>query len=463
MKKLFNECRRTHIWVNPTNWKTITAKSSLKKMWYIQCNFFDPMFENEYPNGFQYRIKINKDAYTLEDRKAAVRAAIEEITLLLDEEGYNPITKSFMIPQKQEEVRIDYNKLTPLRYALDKAFQLIEVDSHTRLDIKSVLKYFIQFAEQLRYDLIPVNEFLPMHATEILSNIRTKKSKTAALEPLTEKRYNKYVAYLSSLFVLLKRNKMIDENPFQDFQKKKVVVQPRKVLTEFQRKKMFLFLRMHYPEYLRFYLIFFHSGGRLKELLDLKYEDINIHDLKYTTVVKKGNSHSLVERPIKKISLKYWESVLKTAKKGDYIFSVGLVPGPKKIRRDQVTRRWRIHVKQKLGIDVDQYAGKHLNLTEIVSYADADAAAKAAGHTTSIMVKTTYDVDNHQRNMNKVRNVRNHFVDPELETGEKRTICTTPEFMLIRGKEHIDMAAKAKTPNDKAWRTAMRGYKMPTV
>jgi|GEM_PF-787171 len=459
MKRLLNDCMRTDIWVNPSNWKRITAKSALKKTWYVQCKFIDPNYAADYPQGFQYRIKINKGNYTLDERRAAATAAIEEMMLLLDVEAYNPITKTFMLPKKVEENRIDYNKLTPLRHALDKAFTLIEVDDHTKLDIKSVLKYFLQFAEQLRYDHIPVNDFLPMHATEILMNIRTKKSKNASLEPLSEKRYNKYVAYLSSLFVLLKKNKMIDENPFEDFQKKKVVVQPRKVLTEFQRKKLFLFLREHYPEYLRFYLIFFHSGGRLKELLELKYEDVNIHDLKYTTVVKKGNSHSLVERPIKKISLKYWESILKIAKKGDYIFSVGLVPGSNKIRRDQVTRRWRIHVKQKLGIDVDQYAGKHLNLTEIVSYADADAAAKAAGHTTSVMVKTTYDVENHQRNMNKVRNVRNHFVDPELESGEKRTTCNSPEFVLIRGGEHIDMAAKAKTPNDKAWRTGLRGYK----
>jgi integrase len=446
MKDLLNGCSRSEIWVNPRNWKTISAKSALAKNWYVQCKFFDPAFQDIYPNGFPFRTKVNKGNPTLELRKAAIQFAITEMQTILDDEGFNPITKTLMLKKyepepNQKPVRLEYNRETPLRYAIEKAFELTHLEAHTLKDIKSVKNYFLAAAEKLDFDMLPVNDLLPMNLEEILAAVRTKRTLKAVEQPLTEKRYNKYIAYLSGLFRILKKNKMVDSNPCEGFEKKHVIVAQRKILTPEQRKQVYYFLKMNYPSFWLFYMIFFHSGGRLEELLRLKVEDVCIdpNDLKYTTLVKKGGGHRMIDRPIKKIALQYWAKAIIGAEKGDYVFSIGLVPGQHKIRRDQTTRRWKSHIKEKLGIEVDLYAGKHMNLTEIVEWIDEDAAAKAAGHTSTRMVKDNYDVNNHARNMDKVRNMRNHFIEPEDHIYVNE-FCNTPSFLLIRPKYQTDMA-----------------------
>lgn len=397
----FFGCHFTEVWASPADWKTTTSKKSLDKDWYVQCYFFDPKFKEKYPRGFPFRKKLNKIP-TLEQRREAIQSLMLEIPKLLQEEGFNPITKLFMKPK--EETASVYDHTTSLKEALNLASTLYEVSGHTKADIKSTLKYFMLSAEQLNLDTLEIGRTLSRHIKIIMDNIYNVKS------DFSDKRYNKYAAYLSPLFEILIDNDMINNNPTIRFRRKKTVTNPRTTLTMAERIKVNGHLQVKDPRFWLFMQIFFHSGGRENELVTLRYEDISFFNLEYTTIVRKGRNHRIVSRPIKEIALPFWEKAVLGAQKGDFIFSVGFLPGPTPIRADQIGRRWKRLVKDELGIKADFYSLKHINLTEISAQISTEAAARAAGHTTTKMVIKHYDVGYKDREAERIKRMENHFV-----------------------------------------------------
>jgi hypothetical protein len=87
----------------------------------------------------------------------------------------------------------------------------------------------------------------------------------------------------------------------------------------------------------------------------------------------------------------------------DYVFSRGLKPGALPINPIQITRRWRTHIKKKLGIDCDWYSLKHLNTTNnvdkvLLAIREAqEAAAKLTAHKSTKMIAKVYDIKSAQR------------------------------------------------------------------
>jgi hypothetical protein len=74
-----------------------------------------------------------------------------------------------------------------------------------------------------------------------------------------------------------------------------------------------------------------------------------------------------------------------------------------------ITNKWKEYVKDELKIDIDFYSLKHLNLDEISSILDAEAAAKMAGHTSPVITLKHYLVNEEERKMEKLRRVNNEF------------------------------------------------------
>ena len=105
-----------------------------------------------------------------------------------------------------------------------------------------------------------------------------------------------------------------------------------------------------------------------------------------------------------------WIELLKGAKPEDYLFSVGLKPGSKKIIREQITRRWNVHVKKKLNITPDFYSLKHLNIDETAAALDIKDAAAMAGHTTPVITIAHYALNEKDRQHERLRKVNNSFV-----------------------------------------------------
>jgi len=433
MTETYFGCYFTEMWAAPKNWKETTSKKALEKKWYVECMFFDPKFAKQYPEGFSFRRRLNKGK-TLEERKAAVAFMLREIPEML-KEGYNPITKTLMpvpIPEA-DKAAPTYNRDTPLCIALNLALDLSEYTETPLKDVKSILGYFETAATKLHYQNMPVGDVIGIHLKQVLDNVivyRTVKGGKAMPFNLTDKRYNRYLAYLSSLFTTLKKNGMVTNNPCEGVIRKDTVTDVRTVLTMQERTKISSFLQVNYPRFYLFVQLFFHSGGREVELLNLKYEDVDLVNLTYKTIVRKGGKSEWKIRPIKKVSVPFWEMAMRGAVEGQYLMSDGLVPGNKPIRRDQITRRWKEHVKKKLNIKADLYSLKHSNLTEISERTDAKTAAKAAAHSSDKMIRLHYDTTADLRQMNAVKNMTNSFAPAISKQSDK--FCAPIAFSFIK-------------------------------
>lgn len=418
MTETFYGCKFSTPFASPKNWKTTTSNASLKKDWFVQCEFYDPE-----RGTMQFRRRINR-IKSLRGRKEAITLLLNEIPKLLLERGYNPITKSYMVVENQQRKDIRLDGTMRLDDAIELSVTLAGYTGDTLKDVKSIIKYFLASARQLKYDHLPVNSIIGVHVDIIMENL------IKYVRKLSDKRYNKYLVYLHRLFGVLKKKGIIKVNPLEEYEKKKTFIEPRKTLSLSERAKIDKHLKLNYPSFWLFVQLFFHSGCREVELLRVKYEDVDLDNLKLRVLVLKGTNPKHVYLPIKKIAVDLWSKALINAKKGDYIFSQGLIPGPHKIRRDQITRRWREHVKKKLNIDADIYSLKHSNLTEISERRSVKEAAKAAGHTTTTMVKKHYDVNYKEREMNGVRTMTNEFAPSRASN--TNTICNSPSFQFVK-------------------------------
>ena len=88
--------------------------------------------------------------------------------------------------------------------------------------------------------------------------------------------------------------------------------------------------------------------------------------------------------------LQHFQELLKEGNRNDpdeYIFSLNLSPGPVQINSEKITRRWKNHVKNKLGITADFYTLKHRFIDQLDAMSAAapiiplrNPAQEMAGH-----------------------------------------------------------------------------------
>jgi len=137
-------------------------------------------------------------------------------------------------------------------------------------------------------------------------------------------------------------------------------------------------------------------------------EHVSLEKQKVKYLVLKGQQHEWVERTIKDIALPFWQSALHNCGPKDYVFSVGLKPGGRPIRPEQISRRWRIHIKKKLGIHCDFYSLKHLNTDQTAAAIDLKTASAHNSHK-STKTTLTYAVNEKERVHQNIKEVNNSF------------------------------------------------------
>lgn len=395
--------------------------------------------------------------HTLEERQAITRQIIEDEKYQLDKLGYNPITGAFMAPLEpsvEELTDQDITPQTPFLKALQIALVSCDMEPDTLTDIKSVLKYFCQSAALLHRDRAQLKDVKSKDIKAILSNcinltvttivnkkilvdgkwVTVKEKKDGKLVPVkveftkakvwNDNQFNHYRKYLHILFAKIKKLEILEYNPADNIDIKDTTPEDpdlakRKVLTPDERRKVHVELITKFPTFHRLIHIFYHSGARRKEIMKVQGKYVDLPGQRFKVLVKKRKKWAWVWKTIKDVVLPYWTEAMDGCGPEDFVFSRGLLPGPKAIRPEQFTRRWREHVKKKMGISSRMYDLKHLHTTEAIneleklkSELSIDAVRLAAdhnSHTSTAMVRNIYDVDNDKREHKKVKGLKNSF------------------------------------------------------
>jgi site-specific recombinase XerC len=404
MLQLPNGCTCSEPTVFPKNWKTQSA--SVKKEWYIQYYFHDPAFKEKYKKGCLKILKSKINRFkTLQERRSAVQVVMDELLMMLQYEGYNPITGEFIKPVVLNH---EIHPGTKFIEAFWEVLPKLKVEPHTTEDIKCVIKALEAAARQMHITALTIGDVRRKHIKALLEQV-------AIINPkFSNDRYNKFRSYLMILFSELVEMEATEINPVKDLKKKKVIKRIRQTLTAEERTKINNHLKIKTYSFWRFMQIFFHSGSRETELLRVQRKDIYLEKQQYKLLVKKGKQTNEQLRTIKDNILPLWEELLKDAKPEDFIFSVGLKPGVKQIRPEQITRRWRTHVKATvekggLNISADFYSLKHSNLDEIAAALDIQSAADMAGHTTPVITLSHYAHGEKERQHQRLKKVANSF------------------------------------------------------
>ncbi|HET8885875.1 MAG TPA: tyrosine-type recombinase/integrase [Salinimicrobium sp.] len=385
--------------IHPPDWRT--AKScSLKKKWYVQYYFYDPEFKDDPKQyGKLIIVKAGVNRYkTLSERRSAVSALLDyEINQL--KEGFNPITKR-KIGDFDFEYEIDPS--TPAEKAIKRADKNIKGAPSTISDITSVTKYLTKSLRQLRLSETPIQDLRRKHLRVVLEHMSEQNN-------YSDKRYNKVRSYVLMIFSELAEMETIEINPVKEIKKRKTVKRLRTILTADEREKINNYLKPNNYKFWRFLQLFFHAGCRTTEFLRIRKEDVRLFNLEFKILVKKGRGYEEVIKPINKNVVHLWSEILSDARDHEYLFSNGLVPGINKIREDQITRRWKRHVKGKLGITVDFYALKHLHTDLIAEAVDINMASAVNGHKSTHMAVEHYAVNHKKRLMESMKKINVQF------------------------------------------------------
>lgn len=417
MLQLPNGCTCSTPSIHPKNWKRVTA--SVKKKWYVQFRFYDPLFKDQYPNGKYILKKGGINQYnTQPERKEAAEILRDEILRMLKKEGWNPITDKKQPPEETQQYDIDPDTpfiaaLRAVYKTLDEAEKMRKADS-TLNDIKSVINGMEKSSAQLRLNELAISDIKRKHIKMILTHCGKINPRWSA------NRFNKYRSYLIILFGELMEMEAIEHDPVTPIKKQVTIKRIRLTLTKEERTAVNRHLKAKYYTFWRFMHIFFHSGSRESELMRLKKEDVNLKRQQFKVMVKKGGVYREEWRTIKDIILPLWMEVYNEAKAGQVLFSKFLRPGEVFINPWQITRRWRDHVKADpdkggLGIKADFYSLKSSNLDEIAEMLSALDASKAAGHKTLKVTKDHYLPGEQQREHDRLKVLGNSFVKNQNE------------------------------------------------
>lgn len=401
-KNLPFDCSYTEVWASPKNWKTLNSKKSLDLDWYVQCKFTDPLFKEKYPGGFPFRKKLNRFR-TLDERKAAIEFYLQEIPRIL-EKGYNPITKTYMI--KEEPIIVDKAKLGPeLMYldAIELAFEKVTGSTNHIRDVRIAKNRFIKAANELRLNETKIKDLEIPEVKEILDYLK-----------LPDYYYNKYLMYFGIIFSELVEYGCVKFNHFKMFRKRKIQHKVREVLTQEEFDGVIEFLEDNYYEFYRYAMIFFLSGARTTELMNLQLKDIDINNQEYAIVIKKGKQYTETKKAILKDALPFWKDIIAEGKnKEHFLFAKGLKPGPVAINPAQITRRWNSLVKKKYSeisgdvITADFYSLKHLFLDKLDSSSDIENVSMLmASHTSPAITNKVYLVGKKQRELDQLKTIR---------------------------------------------------------
>ena len=357
--ELRNGCSRTEVYFSPENYRKLRNNSDLQKDWFVECRFHDPKFKDKYPNGFQFRKRTNC-FQTITERKAAMEIYKNDMEILLDKQNYNPITKIFMLSEGFELHRgMDFKS------AIEIGMTKLKGSEKHLKDVGVAMRRFCKALDTINYSFLNVENIKIRHILTVFDYLK-----------LTPNYFNKFRQYLSDIFKILIKFDCTDVNPVRDIEKETIEKKFREIISDEELKYVDPFLEKNYYSFYRYRMIFGYSGGRTAEFMRIQKKYVDLEKQEYKVLIKKGKQYTWVTKIIMLDSVPYWKEILEmTDNPDDYIFSVGLVPGPKQIRPYQITKRWERLVKKSekiknekdevVKVTADFYTLKHKFLDEL--------------------------------------------------------------------------------------------------
>lgn len=385
MQPLPNNCRAGKFSVHPKNWQDKNA--SFKTKWRITYWFYDDNTKQKK----QIVLKgINRYADNLKEKQKFTRDLLAQEAELL-KEGFNPISRGSG----------DINENTGLLKALEYALSKVELEHRTRIDVTNSFRYIALAIKNIRLESLPITSVKRKHINLILEScgeIKTYTNQKGEVKPRKWGAYqfNRYRTYLSLLIRQLVQMDVIDVNPVREVEKKPQLKKLRDTTTKEQRQKITEFTNNEeLYTFFRFINIYFYSSRRITELLAVKKEHVRLEDQKFKVTMKKGKKFEELWATIEYPALHFWEEVCNEAETGQYLFGRNLRPQ----FRDQpasietVSKRWKRHVKNKLGITADLASLKHSHLDELAAFFGRMGGSKeglkkaqeAADHSTPVI------------------------------------------------------------------------------
>lgn len=394
MKELPHGCNCSEPTVNPKHFEKAT-KNDLKKDWYIQYYFYDPAHDKP-----KYVVVKGMNSFkTVLERIEATKVILDNELYMLEVEGYNPITKEFRgrgSIDPSGEIAIDGN--APVTEAIKYIVPTLDISDNTKADIKNVSKYFNESLIATKNSRLRISDIKRR-------NIHTALNYTAIEKGYSNDRFNKMRSYIMMIFKRLNEFDIIESNPVVGIPKRKTVKRLRKHHSPDQVERIKNHLEKNYYTFYRYLIIFFHSGCRSTELFRLQVKHVDIASSSFMVTVIKGGKREEQLRGINKNVLHLWKELLEGSKPNDFVFSKGLETGKKKISERQITIRYNRHVKEKLNIDVDFYAFKHLHTTKVIELYGRDLASNINGHSSNLMNDRHYDIMKSERLLKASKNL----------------------------------------------------------
>lgn len=345
--KLLNGCSRTEVFISPRKYKDFTTKSKFPKQWFVQCRFFDPLHEDRFPDGYQYRVRFSHD--NLGDLKSLAAIFKKEMELKIDERKFNPITQSYMTANKG-----GFNPDLDFIDALQMAREKLEIkwSKEHSYEVKRCLVHVKNGREKSNFTDLKISDVRTWHLKTILENLN-----------LPDVSYNRFRSYLQSLFKELTQYGCCEFNPVDNISIRTVTKNIREVISEERLKYVYKHLQIKCYSFFRYGKIFFYSGGRSTEFMQIQRKHVDLDNQEYLVLIKKGKRKTWVKKVIIADAIPFWREILSLCEnENDYLFSRGLVPGEKPISAEQITRRWKRHVKD--SNDIKAADGSIIKVTE---------------------------------------------------------------------------------------------------
>lgn len=400
MKNLTFSCRRSDVRILPKDYLEQNSKHKLTDNWMVYCRFHDPEFKEKYPKGFLFRWEIPKsESFTA--KKKIAEALRKEMQTLLDDENYNPVSKTYMGSDSKilhPHLRFSQALLISLKY--------VEATEEYVKDLKKCINRVNAAILKLHLNDLKVKDVKIFHVKNILE-----------AQNLTPYMFNKFRVMLSAIFnKYLIEFGCIESNPCRDIGKKTATKNKREVFTDEKLLIVKNYLQINYPDFYRYFEIFFHSGCRTSELFRLQKKHVRLELQEFDILIKKRRGgYQWETKAINSSVLELWNQQLsRCVSDEDYLFAKKLLPDSKQVRPRQMSRRWERLVKDSekikdaegniIKVTEDFYSLKHLFLDKVEEKYGISVAQSAAGH---LSEKTTeiYTTGKKERQMQTMKNI----------------------------------------------------------